>query len=367
MLTNTSEQIVTSINLNMFYREFTFDKNVFRASNGNRVELADNVIWIEDLLILIQIKERNHNDAKTDPGRWFQNKVLKKAKNQIKTSLKLLKDEQHIIISNPLGQMLDLKTADIHRIHNLIIYHLNDDPMVSVSAVNMYRCSNGTFIHIIESRDYYNLCRYLITPADMDAYLSFREKFLASIVDVRIPEQYIFVHFFKKPDDLTLHPELLNSLEEICIQLNEVRSYVSMYEFIGHLNSTLKANNPDYRVIVRELAKLNSTELSYFKERFLKLLDNEPIDLPAYLLRFVSGRTGCGYVLMKLRRDQEVHWEIALRNLTEEFKYKYRLERCLGVVIMHPDDEHMIDVNWAYIEGAWVFDPVLEKRSIEGF
>jgi hypothetical protein len=111
---------------------------------------------------------------------------------------------------------------------------------------------------------------------------------------------------------------------------------------------------------------LNSTELSYFKERFLKLLDNEPIDLPAYLLRFVSGRTGCGYVLMKLRRDQEVHWEIALRNLTEEFKYKYRLERCLGVVIMHPDDEHMIDVNWAYIEGAWVFDPVLEKLSIEG-
>ena len=50
----------------MFYREFTFDKNDFRASDGNKVELADNVIWLDDLLILIQIKERNHADAKTD-------------------------------------------------------------------------------------------------------------------------------------------------------------------------------------------------------------------------------------------------------------------------------------------------------------
>ena len=87
MLTNNSEQIITTINLNMFYREFTFDKNDFRASDGNKVELADNVIWLDDLLILIQIKERNHADAKTDQGKWFQNKVLKKAKNQVKNSL----------------------------------------------------------------------------------------------------------------------------------------------------------------------------------------------------------------------------------------------------------------------------------------
>lgn len=102
-----------------FYREFTFDKNDFRASDGNKVELADNVIWLDDLLILIQIKERNPDEIKVDQWRWFQNKVLKKAKNQVKKSLQLLNEEQHIFISIPLGQSFDLKTADIKRIHNL--------------------------------------------------------------------------------------------------------------------------------------------------------------------------------------------------------------------------------------------------------
>lgn len=120
-------------------------------------------------------------------------------------------------------------------------------------------------------------------------------------------------------------------------------------------------NNPDYRVIVRELAKLNRAGLSCFKERLLKLFKKEPEAFPVSLLRFVSVRTGCGYVLMKLRRDQEHHWMNALRNLTEQFKYKHRLDRCLGVIIMHPDDERMIDVNWAYIESPWAFDPVLDR------
>lgn len=213
MLTNTSEQIITAINQNIFYREFTFDKNDFRTSKGNRVELADNVIWLADLLILVQIKERNKADAKTEQKQWFQNKVLKKAKNQVKTSLKLLKEEQHIYISNPIGQTFDLKTADIRKIHNLIIYHLHEAPDPSVSAIKMYRCTDGTFIHIIESWDYSNLCRYLITPADMDDYLSFRERFLLNVVEMSVPEQYIFVHFFKNPYDLTIRPIFLESLK----------------------------------------------------------------------------------------------------------------------------------------------------------
>ena len=106
------------------------------------------MIWLDDLLILIQIKERNHADAKTDQEKWFQNKILKKAKNQVKNSLRFLKEEQHIYISNPLGQTFDLKTADIWKVHNLIIYHLNEAPTSSVSAVKMYRCTDGTFILI---------------------------------------------------------------------------------------------------------------------------------------------------------------------------------------------------------------------------
>ena len=146
-----------------------------------------------------------------------------------------------------------------------------------------------------------------------------------------ISRSSIYAHFFKNPEDLTICPAFLESLEEICSQIDEVRSEISMFDFVDHLNLTLNVANSEYRVIVRELAKLSRAGLSCFKERLLKLLNEEPVDFPVSLLRFVSVRTGCGFVLMKLRRDQEVHRMNALRNLTEQFKYKHRLERCLGV------------------------------------
>lgn len=77
---------------------------------------------------------------------------------------------------------------------------MDEKPIASITAVKMYRCSDGTFIHVVYSNDYSCLCRYLITPADMDAYLAFREKLLLNIGDVDVPEQYIFVHFFERPE-----------------------------------------------------------------------------------------------------------------------------------------------------------------------
>ena len=31
-------------------------------------------------------------------------------------------------------------------------------------------------------------------------------------------------------------------------------------------------------------------------------------------------------------------------------------------LLKHPDDDRMIDVNWAYIERPWLFDPILERQ-----
>ena len=83
-----SKDLVTRISSNVFYKEFTFHKNNFITPHGQK-ELADNVLWIDDLLFLIQVKERNASEVKTtvEENKWFENTVLKKAKNQIKDSL----------------------------------------------------------------------------------------------------------------------------------------------------------------------------------------------------------------------------------------------------------------------------------------
>ena len=151
MLTNSSEKILTDINQNIFYREFTFDRNDFYTMAGNKVELADNVIWLQDWMILIQIKERNADEAKVSQIKWFENKVLKKAKQQIKQSLRMMHSEEQVNVSNSLGQTFNLRTAEIRNIHNLIIYHLNEEPNPDVAGVKMYNCTDSTFVHIISS------------------------------------------------------------------------------------------------------------------------------------------------------------------------------------------------------------------------
>lgn len=360
MLTNSSEKILTDINQNIFYREFTFDKNDFYTMAGNKVELADNVIWLEDWIILIQIKERNADEAKVSQVKWFENKVLKKAKQQIKQGLRMLNSEEQVNVTNSLGQTFNLRTADIRKIHNLIIYHLNEDPHPDVAGVKMYNCTDGTFVHIISSIDYKYLCHFLMTPAEMNQYLDFRKQLLSQLIDKRVPEQYIFVHFMQCPDCLDFQPELLNDFTALCKQLDDENSNISMLSFIARLGSTLKVDDPNYRIIVRELAKMDRYEMKAFKERLLSVLESEPNNLPCTLKRFASLRTDTGYVLMKLRRDMEYDWINALQNLTLQFKYKHRLSRCLGVVVMHTDIDHMIDLNWAYTEGPWEYDQALE-------
>lgn len=52
-----SENLVAGISSNVFYKEFTFDKNDFYPEDGKK-ELADTVLWLDDLLFIIQVKER---------------------------------------------------------------------------------------------------------------------------------------------------------------------------------------------------------------------------------------------------------------------------------------------------------------------
>ena len=83
-----SEQILSKINTGVFFREFTFDDTFFPAEDGE-LELADNFIFLDDIVFIIQVKERNTAafDTNESVDKWFKDRVLKKAKNQINNAL----------------------------------------------------------------------------------------------------------------------------------------------------------------------------------------------------------------------------------------------------------------------------------------
>jgi hypothetical protein len=83
-----SEAYIAVLNSSFFFKEFTFSSNKFKIDEkGEELELADNVVWLDDLLMIIQIKERNKSGGENIKN-WFTNKVLRKAINQIKDTIK---------------------------------------------------------------------------------------------------------------------------------------------------------------------------------------------------------------------------------------------------------------------------------------
>ena len=191
-----SEEFITRINQNVFYREFTFDRTEIITEQNNRVELADNILWIDDMLIVFQIKERNELNSKGQSNieNWFSNKVLKKAKDQIKNTNTWIRSCSTVELRNSNGQVLTMHPEDIGKIINIIIYHVDTPLPDSFVPEIKHRTQDGLFIHILSSEDYYQICRYLITPSELYDFLKFREDLLSDYPHIKNTKKYILEH-----------------------------------------------------------------------------------------------------------------------------------------------------------------------------
>jgi hypothetical protein len=359
-----SEQIITEINKNLFFKEFTFHKNTFKGQEGH-LELADNILWLDDLFFIIQIKERNSTDIKTvdEENKWFKNTVLKTAKNQIKKSVDYFGTYDNIPIKNMRDHLFELTPPDLTQCNKLIIYMPNSDKISEQNRrVKIYHSKQVGAIHIFHLEDYYWICRYLLTPAELDEYLRFREGICSKheLVQQQYPEQYILAHYLTTYDDSTVNEKYLETLTK----WNED---IVAFDISGMLNNFLERIRPEqqngslnYYKILKEIAKLNKMELIEFKSRFRTIIDH--VNTNTFLLpyRFATPCTGCGFVFIALQEDKKPFWENALHNFTLMYKYKRKLNKCLGVVAYKTDQ--YFDINWAFMQSDWEFDGELEKE-----
>ena len=64
----TFEGDIASLNEHFFFEEFTYSTNTFRPGPSTELELADSIIWLDDMLVVFQLKERG-KIGKTSPDR----------------------------------------------------------------------------------------------------------------------------------------------------------------------------------------------------------------------------------------------------------------------------------------------------------
>ena len=52
------EDALGKLNADYFFREFTFSSNTFNPEPTKKLELADKVVWLDDIVIISNVKRR---------------------------------------------------------------------------------------------------------------------------------------------------------------------------------------------------------------------------------------------------------------------------------------------------------------------
>ncbi|MCV9926290.1 hypothetical protein OIU83_01390 [Flavobacterium sp. LS1R49] len=363
-----SENIVSKINSSVFFKEFTFSKNDFKELDTNQqLEFADNVVWLDDLFFIFQIKERE-NGASSDE-KWFDSKIKNKAVKQIKSTLKYISKYPEIFIENVKGHKLDITKAKANtNVKKIIIYSTNEDFPEELRNQKFYESKDVSLIHLFHSEDYYWICKYLITPTEINEYLNFRENLfrfdkLSSSV---LPEQYFLAHFLETPEADHFDARYIDNLKNNDIKIQEF----NISDLIENFNKNIKLINhqTEYYPIIQEIAKLNRSELIEFKKRLSLSIEKSESEELITPYRIYLPRTDCGFVFIPLHSSRSVHWQNALSNYTMAHKYDAKAKKCIGLVIFR--DEKQLDyfeLFWQYIEDDWQFDAEIEKLLKENF
>lgn len=362
-MTTKSENIVAKISSNVFYKEFTFDKNNFYPEDGNK-ELADTVLWLGELLFIIQVKERNPNEIKTqkEENDWFDNIILKKAKKQITNSIEYINKYSEIKIKNMRSHSIDISKANKNGINKIIIYMLNNSPVSDEKkSIKFYESKQSGNIHIFSINDYLLICKYLITPTELDEYLKFRERFYLKHKEkiTLYPEQYILGHFLNTEDESIIQEQYIESFSKLEDNFIDFDISWLLNIFQEKLQTKEQKESENYYPILTEIASLKRNELFEFKNRLKKIIEDVKTQNFSFPYRFNSPRTNCGFVFIPLLDDKIEYWENVLINCTSIYKYKRKLNKCIGVLAYKMED--FFDINWAFINENYSYNKKLEE------
>ncbi|MBB5436508.1 hypothetical protein HDC92_000172 [Pedobacter sp. AK017] len=367
MKKNESEGLVNEVNQGVFFKEFTFSRNEFMVGKLE-LELADHVVWMDDLFFIFQIKDRNPTNAENGV-KWFQNKVINKAVKQIKNTLKYLEEYNHIPLINNKGHEFNLSDAKGLEKRMVIVYNPVYNFPDEKRNLKFYKSSQIGLVHLFHAEDYAWICKYLQTPAEIEEYLDFRENLFGvqGHIIVHLPEQYVLGHFLETLDVDQIIPRYINNVRNFKLDTDD-------FDISGIINNFTKsirlANGAtEYYPIIKEIAKLKRSELREFKKRFVKAWEvckEGDLNLP---YRMYLPRTDCAFIFIPLVKTKAGKWYNALYNYTLAHKYDQKAGKCVGVVIKtHIEKgENFIDMNWMYVEQEWIYDDLIEMQLKNNF
>lgn len=173
-----SEKITSMLSEKFFLSQYIYT-DIYVKEGKQEKEFCDCLIEFSSVYIVIQIKERN-DSATGSNEEWFDKKVVKKAKSQMKDTFNFYKNLSNQIISKSSDLVLDRNKALLP-----VIVFLNNN--LDEYKRIIYSESLSTAINIFSISDFEVMLRTLKLPYDIISYLAYRIKF-----EPKISEKIIF-------------------------------------------------------------------------------------------------------------------------------------------------------------------------------
>lgn len=169
-----SEKLLSSFSENFFYKELVYADLKFVPEGGTEIELADLIINLEDVILAIQLKERNEKDRTQDKNveeKWLTKKC-KKAKEQIRDTISYINNEKVSFI-NARGK--ETKINPNAEVVPLVVFE-----NVSISEYEHLLRSHtpeGLTVNCMSIDDFQFMCQELVSPIEIIEYIKWRKEF----------------------------------------------------------------------------------------------------------------------------------------------------------------------------------------------
>lgn len=163
-----SEQITSLISQKFFLPQYIYT-DIYVKDGSQELEFCDCLIEFDAVYVAIQIKERNPS-ASGSSQKWFEKKVLKIAKGQIKDTFDYFKNTDNTIFSKTSDLTIDRQKTILP-----VIVFLNTE-MDEYQRI-VYSQSLDCDINIFSYDDFKTMLETIVIPYDILNYLAYRTVF----------------------------------------------------------------------------------------------------------------------------------------------------------------------------------------------
>jgi hypothetical protein len=365
----TAESFISQILHSLVYfEEFAFAKNKFKAVSGQEFELADALVALDDVLIVVQIKERSIGYAGDEIAerKWFKKNVIRAATKQIRDSLNFLKSQSKIEVSNERGRPFIFTPDKFQEVIKLVVFHGASTLPSDCRYKKFHSSTSGGFIHLVDVNDYLNAARVLRVPEDLIRYFRYRQMMLTSYPQecADLPEASMVGGYIGEGDDAPPSFESYKNLHNLLP--DEDTWNISYYLRTLRDNISHPDYNNDYYAILTEFVRLPRSMWREFKKRLVLCIENATDDKFAQPYRIAYPDRSMGFMLFSPdslftnRTDWQVRRLEGLMNFTCLQKFDQKLQKCIGVQVAK--DGEFFDIQWCMIDSPWEEDPELRAK-----